>query len=142
MHDLLGQARRQRLGVEVLELVEHQPQASAVQAQQRVVQLAVLRQQLLEVGLAHAQQRRLAVGVGIVGAWQAVEQRDVAEPDAGLAIGERDLLARQRDQRHPHRAARHAAPFLGGRPARGQGAPVAETTHIGTGQDGVAQWLR
>ena len=93
--DLLGQPRRERPGVQVLDGVEHQPQAPAVQAQQRLVQLDVLRQQLLEVGLAHDQQRGRAVRVGIVRARQAVEQRDVAEPGAGLDVGQRDLLARR-----------------------------------------------
>ena len=62
--DLLGQARRQRAGVEVLDGVEHQAQAPAVQPQQRFVQFGVPGQQFLEVGLAHDQQRGLAVGVG------------------------------------------------------------------------------
>jgi len=38
----------------------------------------VLCQQVLEVGLAYRQQRRRAMGVGVVGARQAIEERDVA----------------------------------------------------------------
>jgi hypothetical protein len=72
----------------------------------------MLAQQLLEIGLAHHQQRGRAMGVGVVRARQAVEERDVAEPGAGFGIGQRDLLARQRNRADAHRAQRHAAPFL------------------------------
>jgi hypothetical protein len=111
--DLLGQAGVQRPRVQVLELVEHQAQAPAVQTQQRVVELHMLRQQFLEVGLAHGQQGGLAVGVGIVRARQSIEQGDVAEPYARLGVGQGDLLARQRDRADAYRTQRHTAPLLG-----------------------------
>ena len=47
----------------------------------------------LEVGLGNRQQRGGSVGVGVVRARQAVEQRNVAEPGAGFDIGECDLFA-------------------------------------------------
>ena len=139
--DLLGQARRERPRVEVLDGVEQQAQAPAVQAQQRLVQLDVQRQQVPEVGLAHDQQRGRAVRMRVVGARHAVEQGDVAEPGAGLDVGERDLLARERHRAHAHRAVGDAAPFLGRRAARREDRAVGEPAHHGARQDRLAQRL-
>src|SRR5689334_19589653 len=59
--DLLGEPRRERQRVEVLDGVEQQPKAAAVEPEQRVVELDVVREQVLEVGLADDEERRRAV---------------------------------------------------------------------------------
>src|SRR5204862_5697166 len=113
--DLLGEARRQRQGVEVLDGVEEQAQTPAVETKQRLVQLDVVREELLEVGLANDEQRRRAVRVGIVRSRHTVEEGDVAEPGARLDVGERDLLAGEGNRADPNCDACGAAPFLGRR---------------------------
>jgi hypothetical protein len=68
---------------------------------------------LLEIGLGHAQDGGLAMGIGIVRAPVAVEHRHVAEPDARLHIGQRDLLARDGGRADAHRALGAGDPLLG-----------------------------
>ena len=65
-----------------------------MQTQQGFVEFGMLIQDFLEIGARHAQQGAVAVGIDIVGAAVAVEHRHVAKPDAGLDVGQRDLLAR------------------------------------------------
>ena len=96
-------------------------------------------QQVLEVGLAHRQQRGGAVRIGVVRARQAVEQRDVAEPGARLHVGERHLLARHRHRADAHRALGHAAPVLGRRTARRERRAIRQPAHHGARQDRGAQ---
>jgi hypothetical protein len=63
-----------------------------VQAQHGFVELHA-GPESLEIGLGHAQDGGVAMGIGIVRAPVAVEDRHIAEPDARLHIGQRDLLA-------------------------------------------------
>jgi len=99
----------------------------------------MVRQQFLEVRLADDQQRRRAVRVGVVRPRHAVEERDVAEPGARLDVGERHLLAGERDRAHPNRAARDTAPFLGRRAARREHRAVLDAPHLRASEDRFAQ---
>ena len=65
-----------------------------MQAQHRFVEFDMQGQNFSEIGFGHAQDRAFPMGVGIVGAPVAVEDRDVAEPDSGFHIGQRNLLSR------------------------------------------------
>ncbi|MPN54993.1 hypothetical protein SDC9_202672 [bioreactor metagenome] len=139
VQQLLGQARAQRQGVEVFHQAVELADATRMQAQQRFVQLHVLGQDFVEVGFGHAQHRGVAVGIAIVRAPVAVEDRHVAEPDARLHIGERDLLAGDGGGAHPHRAPRARNPLLGRVAAGGNQAAVLEAFDVGTSQDVVSQ---
>jgi hypothetical protein len=81
------------------------------------------------------------MGMRIVGARHPVEQGDVAEPGARLDVGEGDLLARERDRAHAHRAERAADPLLRFRAARPEDRPVGEPAHDRARQDRFAQGL-
>ena len=77
--------------------------------------------------------------IGIVRAPVAVENRHVAEPDAWLHIGQRDLLARDGGGAHPHRTTRAGNPLFGRIPAGGNQAAIFEAFDVGTSQNVVAQ---
>jgi hypothetical protein len=84
-----------------------------MQAQHRVVELDVLRQDFLEVGLGHVQRGGVAVSVAVVRATVSVEDRHIAKPNARLHIGQGDLLARYRGRAHAHRTLGAGDPLLG-----------------------------
>ena len=91
---MLGQAGAQRQGVEVFHQAVELADAPRMQAQQGFVQLGMQGQNFLEIGLGDAQNRAVAVGIGVVRAPVPVEDGDIAKPDARLHIGQGDLLAR------------------------------------------------
>ena len=65
-----------------------------MQSQHGVVQLDMRRQNFLEICLGHIECGGFAMCVGIVRAPVAVEDGDVAKPNARLDIGEGDQFAR------------------------------------------------
>ncbi len=105
----------------------------------RFVQLDVHGQNFLEIGLGHAQDGGVAMGIGIVGAPVAVEDRHVAKPDARLDVGQRDLLARDRGRTHPHRTLGAGNPLLRRLAAGSDQVAVLEAFDVGTSQNVVSQ---
>ncbi len=99
----------------------------------------MLGQDFLEILARHAQQRGGPVGVGVVGAALAVEHRNLAKPDPGFDVGERDLLARQRGGAHAHRALAHRRPFGGRVAAGGDQVAVLEASDESASEDVVPQ---
>ena len=83
-----------------------------MQAQQGFVQLCVFGQNFLEIGFRHAQNRALAVRIGIVRASVAVEDGDIAKPDAWLDIGQGDLFAGNGGRTDAYGAAGTGNPLL------------------------------
>jgi hypothetical protein len=77
--------------------------------------------------------------IGVVGAPVAVEDRHIAEPDARLHIGQRDLLARDRGGAHPHRALGTGNPFLGRIAAGGDQVAVLVAFDVGASEYVVPQ---
>jgi hypothetical protein len=77
--------------------------------------------------------------IGIVRAPVAVEDRHVAEPDARLHIGQRDLLARERGRADAHRALGAGDPLLGRVAAGGDQVAVLVAFDVGASKDVVPQ---
>ena len=139
MRQLLGQPRAQRQGVEVFDQAEQLADAPGLQFQQRLVQLHVLRQDLLQVRARHHQHRGVAMRIGIVRPAFPVEDRHVAEPDARLHVLQGHLLARDRGGAHPHRPARHRAPEFRRIAARADQVAILEAFDEGASKDVVAK---
>ena len=102
--DLLGQARRQRPGVEVLDRSNSSRRRRQFRRSSASYSSTCCDSRSRKSALRTTSSVVGAVRVGIVRARHAVEQGDVAEPGARLDVGERDLLAGERDRAHPHRA--------------------------------------
>ena len=95
VQQLFGQARSQGQGVQVFDQTEQLAYAPCMQAQHRLVKFGVYCKNFPEIGFGYAQNRAVAMGIGIVRAPVAVENCYIAEPDAGFDISQRDLLARK-----------------------------------------------
>ena len=107
--------------------------------QQGFVEFGVLGQNFLEIGFGHAQCGGAAMRIGVVGALLAIEDRHIAKPDAGLDIGQRDLLARDGGRAHPDGAFGAGQPFLGRIAPGGDQVAVAVTFDVSASQDVVSQ---
>jgi len=94
--ELFGQSRTQGQCVEVFHQAVKLSNPPGLKAQHGFVELDVLGQNFLEVGLGHIQGGGVAVCIAIVRAPVAVEDRDIAKPDAWLHVSQRDLFARHR----------------------------------------------
>lgn len=135
-------SRAQRQGVEVFHQPEQRADAPRLQAHQRFVELHVRRQDLLEIGPRHAQDRAVAMRIRIVRASVPVEHRHVAEPDARLHVGQRHLLARHRRRTDAHRAPGAGDPVFGRVAAGGDQVAVLEAFDECASEDVVPQRWR
>jgi hypothetical protein len=136
---LLGQPGPQGQGVQVLHQAEELADAARMQPQQRLVQLGVRGQDLLEVGLGHAQDGGVAMRIRIVRAPVAVEDGHVADPDARLHVGQRDLLARHRGRADAHRTQRTRDPVFRRLAAGGDQLGVFVAFDVSASKDVVAK---
>ena len=139
VQELLGQARAQGQGVEVFHQPEELTDAPRMQAQQRFVQLDMLLEYFAQVGTGHTQNGGDPVGIGIVRASVAVEDGDIAKPDARFYVGQGDLLARKRGGTDPHSPASARNPLLGNIASGGNQVAVFVAFHVGASEYVVSQ---
>ena len=112
VNELFGEPCTQGQGVEILYQAVQLANAPGMEPQHGFVQLDMGCQNFLEIRFGHAQDRTVAMGVGIVGTAVAVEDGYIAEPDTRLDVGEGDLLARDGGGTDPHRTFGAGNPFL------------------------------
>ncbi|SCU74743.1 hypothetical protein CNECB9_1980003 [Cupriavidus necator] len=89
-----GDAGRRRQQLRFLDIVEGLARLGCQQLPEGLPPCRLLRQALLQAGARHMPQCRGADRARVVGARQAVEQADLAEPGAGLQQAEQRRLAR------------------------------------------------